>query len=356
MKLLLIVIVILIFGLIIFVHEFGHFFTAKLSGVRVNEFALGMGPQLFKFKKGETVYSLRLFPIGGFCQMEGEDEESSDEGAFSNKPVYKRMIIVAAGAVMNILLGFIMIMIVLCQQAYYPSTTIYKFADNAVSNNYGLQVGDKILSINGYKIRTDKDLSFALSVDKDHVVDMLVSRNNENVYLENVKFGTKQLEDGTEILALDFYVEPIKRTFVSLFDQSFKGTVSMVRIVLASLKGFVVGQFGFSELAGPVGAVSAIGQAANQGLEVNFIQALNNIFTMISLIAVNLGIFNLLPLPALDGGRLVFLIIEAIRRKPIDQKYEGWVHAAGLAVLLIFMVVVTFSDILRLITGKGLGQ
>lgn len=355
MKVLLIIIAVVLFGLIILIHEFGHFFTAKMSKVRVNEFALGMGPQLFKFKKGETVYSLRLFPIGGFCQMEGEDEQSNDEGSFSNKSVYKRMLIVAAGAIMNILLGFVIMVIILCQQEYYPSNTVYKFTDNAVSSNYGLQVGDKILSINGYKIMTDKDLSFALSMDKDHIVDMEVSRNNEKVYLENVKFGTKQLEDGTQVLALDFYVEPIQRTFVSLITQSYKNTVSMVRIVFASLRGLIIGQFGFNELAGPIGAASAIGQAASAGLEVNFVQAINNILTMMVVITVNLGIFNLLPLPALDGGRLVFLIIEAIRRKPIDQKYEGWVHAAGFAILLIFMAIVTVSDILRLTTGKGLG-
>lgn len=355
MNILLIIIAILLFGLIIFIHEFGHFFTAKMSGVKVNEFALGMGPQLIKFKKGETLYSLRLFPIGGFCQMEGEDEASNDEGSFSNKPVYKRMIIVTAGAIMNIILGFVIMIIILCQQEYYPSNTIDKFADNAVSSNYGLQAGDEILSINEYKVMTDKDLSFALSMDKDHIVDMVVSRNGNKIYLENVKFGTKQLDDGTQILALDFYVKPIPRTFLSVITQSFKSTISMVRIVFASLRGLIVGQFGFNELAGPIGAASAIGEAASAGLEINFVQAINNILTMMVVITVNLGIFNLLPLPALDGGRFVFLIIEAIRRKPIDQKYEGWVHAAGFAILLIFMAIVTISDILRLTTGKGLG-
>lgn len=354
-KLLLIILAVLLFGCIIFIHEFGHFFTAKMSGVKVNEFAIGMGPKLFQFQKGETKYSLRLFPIGGYCQMEGEDEESDDEGSFSKKPVYKRIIIVAAGALMNIILGLLFMVIILGQEEYYASNIVYKFADNAVSSNYGLQVGDKIVSINGYKIMTDKDLSFALSTDKDYTVDMVVNRDNNLVHLDNVKFGTRQLEDGTQVLALDFYVEPIKRTFPSLISQSFKSTVSMVRMVFASLVGLVTGQFGFNELAGPVGAASAIGEAASAGLEVNIVQAINNILTMMVIITVNLGIVNLLPLPALDGGRLVFLFIEAIRGKPIDPKYEGWVHAIGLAILLAFMAIVTVSDILRLATGKGLG-
>ena len=352
---LLIIIALLLFNFIIFIHEFGHFFTAKLSGVKVNEFALGMGPAIFKIQKGETLYSLRAFPIGGFCSMEGEDEESDDESSFSKKPVWKRIIIVAAGAIMNIILGLVLMIILLSQQSYFASTTVAKFADNATSSNYGLEVGDKILSINGYKVKTDRDLTFALSTAPNATLNMLVERNGEKVNLENVTFSTQKAENGMDIIQLDFYVMPIERTFTSLMSQSFFTTVSTIRMVWASLIGIITGRFGFNDIAGPIGAASAIGQAASIGLQANFLQAVNNIVMMMVMITVNLGIVNLLPLPALDGGRLVFLILEAIRRKPVPPKYEGWVHASGFALLMALMAVITFSDILRLVTGKGLG-
>ena len=352
---LLIIIAVLLFGLIILIHELGHFLTAKSMGVKVNEFALGMGPAIFKFKKGETLYALRAFPLGGYCAMEGEDEESNDESAFGNKAVWKRILIVAAGAIMNIILGFILIIILLSQNEYYASTTIAKFADNSTSHASGLEVGDKIISINGYKIETTQDLSFALATDKDFTVDMVVLRDNNFVNLQNVAFPKITDESGNEMISTDFYLAPIKRTFLSLFSQSFKTIVSMVRMVWAGLIGIVTGQFGFNEITGPVGAASAITEVASVGLQQNFVQAVNNIILMMVVITVNLGIVNLLPLPALDGGRLVFLIIEGIRRKPIDPKYEGFVHAAGFILLLVLLAVITLSDILRVSTGRGLG-
>lgn len=352
---LLIIFAVLLFGLIIFLHELGHFLTAKSMGVKVNEFALGMGPAIFKFKKGDTLYALRVLPIGGYCAMEGEDEESSDEAAFGNKAVWKRILIVVAGAVMNIILGFVLMIILLVQSNYYASTTIAKFADNSTSHAAGLEVGDKIISINGYKIYTDKDLAFALSTDKDFTVDMVVLRDGNFTNVENVKFPIVTDESGKEMISMDFFVMPIERTFGSLLSQSFKTTVSMVRMVWSGLIGLITGQFGFSDVTGPVGAASAITDAASAGLQQNFVQALNNIILMMIIITVNLGIVNLLPLPALDGGRLVFLVIEGIRGKPINPKYEGFIHAAGFVFLLILMAVITFSDILRISTGKGLG-
>lgn len=352
---LLILIAVLLFGFIIFIHESGHFFTAKMMGVKVNEFALGMGPVLFKFQKGETQYSLRLFPIGGYCAMEGEDEKSDDQRSFSKKPVWKRMIIVVAGAVMNILLGFLLMMLLLIQQPAFASTTVAKFADDAVSNQSGLSIGDQILSINGYKISTDRDLTFALATDPDFCVDMTVQRGSEELHLEKVQFGTQTADDGSKVLKLDFFVEPIPKTVGSLLTQTVQSTISTVRMVWASLVGLITGQFGFNDIAGPVGAASAIGQAATIGLKVSFLHAVNNIVMMMVIITVNLGIVNLLPLPALDGGRLVFLAVEGIRGKPIDPKYEGWIHAAGFVLLIVLMAVITFSDVLRLITGKGLG-
>lgn len=338
----------------IFIHEFGHFFMAKLSGIRVNEFAIGMGPQLFHFNRGETQYSLRAFPIGGFCAMEGEDEDSSDDRAFNNKPVWKRILVVIMGAVMNIILGLIIMMILLAPQPAFSSTTISKFAENSATQAAGLKVGDVFTSIDGYKIKGDRDLSFALATVNPAKANIQVLRDGKVMNFNDIKFNTKAV-DGKSILSLDFYVMPIEKNFGTLIVKSVQDTISTVRMVWFSLIGLVSGKYGLKDVAGPVGAASAIGQAATIGLQQNFLAAFNNILMMMMIITVNLGVVNLLPLPALDGGRLLFLIVEAIRRKPINPKYEGWVNAAGFALLMGFMLIVTFSDILRLITGKGLG-
>ncbi len=286
--------------------------------------------------------------------MEGEDEDSSDDRAFNNKPVWKRILVVVMGAVMNIILGLIIMMILLGQQPAFSSTTISKFTDNSATQAAGLKVGDVFTSIDGYKINGDRDLSFALATANPLKADIQVLRAGKVLNFSNVKFNTKKA-DGKDILSLDFYVMPIEKNFGTLITKSVQDTVSTVRMVWFSLVGLVSGKFGMKDVAGPVGAASAIGQAATIGLQQNFLAGFNNILMMMMIITVNLGVVNLLPLPALDGGRLLFLIVEGIRRKPINPKYEGWVHAAGFALLMGFMVIVTFSDILRLITGKGLG-
>ena len=345
---------VILFGLIVFVHEFGHFFTAKLSGIKVNEFALGMGPKLIRFQKGETQYSLRLFPIGGFCAMEGEDEASDDVRAFGNKPVWKRLIVVVAGAVMNVVFGFLLMLILLVQEPMFATTEISQFTENAATQAAGLEVGDRFYSIDGYRIYTDRDLSFALALADPNAVDLEVVRNGEILSFPDTKFATAEHE-GTEILALDFYVSPQEKTVWSLLQKTGAETVSTARMVWSSLIGLVTGRFGLKDVAGPVGAAQAISQAASAGLASGFGTAVNNILMMMVIITVNLGIVNLLPLPALDGGRLLFLLVEAVRRKPINPKYEGWVHAAGFILLIAVMLLVTFNDIVRLITGSGLG-
>lgn len=355
---LLIIIGVLLFELIIFIHELGHFMTAKASGVKVNEFALGMGPRILRFKKGETIYSLRLLPIGGFCAMEGEDEESDNPRAFGKAACWKRIIIVVAGAVMNIVLGFILMMITLMPNSQFASTTISKFHENATTSA-SLKVGDEIVSINGYRVYTSQDLSFSLvtanqNSDGEFAPEIAVRRNGETVNLGNVKFGSREV-DGKKAIVLDFYVAPIQNNFWNLIAETGKGVVSTVRLVWASLFGLITGRFGFNELAGPIGMTSAISQVASAGLQSSFGDAVMNIVSVMMMITVNLGVVNLLPLPALDGGRLVFLIIELIRRKPVSAKYEGWVHAIGMIVLLAFMALISFSDILRLFTGTGLG-
>lgn len=349
--LLLVIIGILLFELIVFVHEFGHYITAKLSGVRVNEFALGMGPKILKFQKGETLYSLRLFPIGGFCAMEGEDDESEDERSFGKKPVWKRMIIVVAGAVMNIIFGFILMTITLIPNEYFASTTIAVFAENATSSQQ-LQVGDEIKSINGYGINTSTDLSFAFATAKSNSLDVTVVRNGETMSFANVKLPTVKKEvngEEKEILQLDFKVKAIENNFGTLMQQSFLSTISTIKMVWSSLAGLVTGQFGINEVSGPVGMTSAISQATAAGLESSFWDGLSNLVYVMMIITVNLGVVNLLPLPALDGGRFVFLLIEAIRRKPMKPEHEGYVHAVGLFILFGFMIVISIKDIIQLI-------
>lgn len=350
----LILIAVLLFGFMIFIHEFGHFFTAKLCGIRVNEFAIGMGPTLLHKQGKETRYSLRLLPIGGFCAMEGEDEESSDDRAFGRKPVWKRLLVVVMGAVMNIVLGLVLMMIILGQETAFSSTTISQFEPDSALSQAGLQRGDEFVSVDHYRIYGDRDLSFALATANPESVDIEVLRDRKTLTFNDVKFNSKTI-NGKNYLTLDFYVMPIEKNVGTLITKSFQDTVSTVRMIWYSLIGLLTGKFGFNDVAGPVGAVSAINQAASAGLARSFIDGLNNVLYMTMVLTVNLGVVNLMPFPALDGGKVLFLLVEAVRRKPLQQKYVGIVETAGFVLLMGFMLIVTYSDILRLITGKGLG-
>lgn len=444
------------FELIVFVHEFGHFIAAKKSGIQVNEFALGMGPKIFGFKKGETQYSLRAIPIGGYCAMEGEDDESDNPRAFEKAKVWKRMIVVIAGAVMNILLGFVLMFVTIVQQPVYSSTTIDSFPELSYSQNSGLQAGDKLLSINGTAIVSSRDISFALAttkpieadgselqiykedclvrlfsflgttlserneavqngetdvisdsqvqqmynqylsviesinkastheetqnayeegykslyayVSEDEAVipeievkdsrtrfrvDILVERDGRQVLLENVDFYTYINEETQQpSVAVDFYTTAVERSFFTALDESFRQTVSVGKMVWDSLVGIVTGRFGISELSGPIGAASAISQVTSQSLESNgFVEGLNTLIFMMTVITVNLGIFNMLPFPALDGGRFVMLIIEAVRKKPVSMKIQNAINAAGFIILIGFMIVISFKDVWQIIGG-----
>lgn len=344
---LLIVIAVLLFCLIVFIHELGHFVTAKLCGIQVNEFAIGMGPRLFKFGKKETVYSLRLFPIGGFCAMEGEDTSSENPRAFGNKRVWQRIIVVAAGGVMNIVLGFFLMFIVLVQQPYYASTTVSTFAEDSALQAAGIQAGDTFYSVDGRRTYTLQDLQFSLAVCDPSNVEFVMVRDGERITFPDVQLHSR-FQDDRIVVIYDFKVQPIARTFGSLMNQTFSNTLANVRTVWGSLVGIVTGQISVHNLSGPIGTAEAITQAASSGLGAGFGSAVNNILSVMITITVNLGIVNLLPLPALDGGRLVFLLIEGIRRKPVNPKYEGWIHAAGFAALICLMVVISIKDIIGL--------
>ncbi len=344
----LIIIGILLFELIIFVHEFGHFITAKLSGIWVREFALGMGPKIFSFKKGDTVYSLRLFPIGGFCDMEGEDEDSPSPTAFNNKPIYKRMIVVVTGAILNLVLGIILMSTILFQQDLLPTTTIAEFTEDSKTAAAGLMPNDTIVSVDGYAIYTEKDLSFAYGTADPNDVDITVNRDGEIIEFNDLNLDSTE-NMGRQLVAVDFYLYGEAPNFFNVIGKTFADSYSLFRMVLGTLGGMFTGEFGLNEVSGPIGTTEAISQVASQGLESGFGEAVNNIVMVMAVITINLGVFNLLPFPALDGGRFVFLLIEAIRRKPVPRKIEGYVNFVGFVILIGFMILISFKDIYNLI-------
>ena len=338
------IIAILLFCFIIFIHEFGHFITAKLSGIKVNEFAIGMGPKIFSFGKNETKYSLRLFPIGGFCAMEGEDGESDDSRAFSKAPIWKRIIIVAAGAVMNILLGFIIISVILSTNDLIGTRTIAKFSDNAVSNAY-LQSGDKIISINGMRCISDYDINIGLMRDDDGVVDFTVQRNGKKININDVKFKTEKSDEAYGknkiIIDYDFYLLGVKPSFLTVINASARETVSFARLVFIGFYDLFTGQVGLSQLSGPIGTVKVVAQSVSYGLE--------SVMFIMAFITINIGIFNLLPIPALDGGRLFILLIQGISRGKIKIKHEALINTIGLIVLLVLIALISANDIFNII-------
>ena len=333
-----ILITILIFAVIIFIHECGHFAAAKLCKVRVNEFALGMGPTLFHFGKGETRYALRLFPIGGFVSMEGEDGGSGDPRAFCNQKVWKRILIVCAGAFMNLVLGFIVVLLMTIPSDRLPSMTVAQFYENASTEATGLQAGDEILRVNGRSIWVDSDLIYTLSTDEDGVVDMVVRRDGEKVELSDVAFTT---QDGT--LVIDFTVQGVPANLPNVLSYSFRKTASIGRLVWIAVGQLITGQSSINELSGPIGTAQAIGQAVSVGL--------STVMYLFAFITINVGIFNILPVPALDGGRLIFLLFELITRRRIKPEHEAYVHFAGFVLLILLIIFVSYHDIVNLIRG-----
>ncbi len=342
-----IILAILFFGIIIFSHELGHFSLARLFKVKINEFAMGMGPAIFKIKGKETKYSLRIFPIGGFVSMEGEDEESEDDRAFCRKSAWKRFLIVCAGAVINITMGTVILAILISQQNLVGTTQIHSFADGSQLEATGLRAGDVITKINGRYVFSDTDLSYLMFSDADGSLDITVKRNGEKVDLKGVRFTTVE-EDGVEKIKFDMTILGVDKNFRTVGSNAVKQTASVARMVWMSLGDLITGKYGFKDLSGPIGTVGVIADIAEESTKKTDYSALLNIMAFIS---INIGVFNLLPIPALDGGRLVFILIEMVFRKPVPAKYENWVHAIAMVLLLIFMALITFSDIFKLIKG-----
>ncbi len=351
MTVLYIIIAILVFGIIIIIHEAGHFAAAKACGVKVNEFAIGMGPKLIGWGKGETKYALRLLPIGGFVSMEGEDADSGDPRAFGKKPVWKRLIIVCAGAVMNLVLGFVILLIVTsCGNAVTTTRVAGFYSDDSPSHVSGLEVGDRIVKVNGLRVFCDTDISYQFQLDADRTFEMEVIRSGQRVTLPAVHFDGTETDDGTSGLIIDFYVAGDKVTPLTVISYSGRKFVSVARMIWLTLFDLLRGRYTINDLSGPVGIVGAIGSvvgSTSQGVAVG--EMLLNLMSLVVFITVNVGIFNLLPIPALDGARAFFLIIELIRRKPMKAEVEGAIHFVGLMLLFGLMIVVTVLDIMKLL-------
>lgn len=338
-----ILIALLVFGLLIFVHEGGHFLAARICGVTVKEFAIGMGPKLLSWtsKKSGTHYRLRLLPIGGFVSMDGEEEDSENPNAFCNKSVPKRMFIIIAGALMNILLGFILMMILVFSQKPLISTQIGQFNDNSISSE-SLMVGDTLLKIDGTAVHTGNEVVYEIMNSGDEPIDILVRRNGENLLLEDVVFPSFE-ESGVVFGECDFKLYAEKATFFNCLKHAFFRSLSTIKMVYDSLFNLITGKYGMDAISGPVGVTEVVGAAAKSNLP--------TLLYVVTVISINLGVFNLLPFPALDGGRFIFLAIEGVRGKPIDRRIESYVNFVGIMILFAFMALVTFKDVIKLIIG-----
>ena len=344
---------ILIFGVLIAVHELGHFLAAKACGVRVNEFAIGMGPALLKKTKGDTQYSLRLLPIGGFCAMEGEEEDSSDPAALNNQGFWQKLLIFAAGALMNFLAGLIIILVLYAGVKAVNVPVIRGFAEGCpLESAAGLQEGDRILSIDGERIYTFSDVSLLLGRNKTGDFDLVIRRDGQKLRLENfhMERGEYLDQSGEKFTGFGLYFGAEELTFGGRLKYCWNQAVDFVRLVRLSLQMLITGEAGFSDMSGPVGIVSTITTVGEQSESAAAAAA--NIAYLAALIAVNLAVMNLLPLPALDGGKIFFLVVNAlcmrIIRKQIPAKFENYVHLAGFILLMGLMLVITFQDVLKL--------
>lgn len=333
----------LLLDILVFLHEGGHFLVARLNGITVNEFAIGMGPKLISHvsKRSGIRYSVRAFPIGGFVSMAGEDEESDDANAFCNKNVWRRISTVLAGPLTNILVGFLG-MLVLVMLTVPASNIVAAFAEDATSNDYGLRIDDQIIAVNGVKTHTGNEVAYEITSQGDKPLDLTVIRDGEKIILEGVSFP-KVEESGAVLGELDLQFWGVgtgEKSFGLILSHTFWRTYSTAKMVWDSLGDLITGRFGLDAVSGPIGMTELVGSALSTGWE--------SLLYLWVIISVNLGIMNLLPLPALDGGRFIFLLWEAIFRKPINKKVEAYINAAGLLVLMAFMLLITFKDIIKL--------
>ena len=381
-----------VFSAVIAIHEFGHFMVAKLCGVQVNEFSIGMGPVLCKRVRKGTQYSIRALPVGGYVALEGEespeskqaeenlsvvsDDSSPSRGAkadagkpdlpplsgevaeptgsdgevspsgipLNEAPVWQRALIMLAGAGMNFVLGFVVMAILITAQSEpITSKVLYQVEENALCGQTGLQAGDKILAVNGRRCFVANDILYELMRTEDYTADFTVLRDGKKVELPGVQFDTWQDDKGETHMSLGFTVYGIKKTPLNVLKEAGNSVLYYGRIIFASLSDLLRGRESINDLSGPVGIVTAIGQAASYGWQ--------DLLEMLALITVNVGIFNLLPFPALDGGKVVFLLIEGVTGHAVPEKIQSGLTVAAFALLFGLMIFATYNDILRLITG-----
>ena len=345
---------ILVFGVLIAVHELGHFLAAKSCGVLVHEFAIGMGPAIWKKTKGETTYALRVLPIGGFCAMEGEEEESDNPRALNNQGFFQKLVIYAAGSVMNFITGLLIVVILFSgAQAFYTAEITDIAEGSSMAQSGGLQVGDLILSVDGERVYNQGNVSMLLGLNTDGTYDFVVRRNGEKVSIKDLPLERKEFPDGKGGIytGFGFTMGGIEKANVfTRLRYSWNSTMDFVRMVRLSLEMMLTGQAGIGDLSGPVGIVNTITEVGQQSETVR--DAVDNIAYLAALIAVNLAVMNLLPLPALDGGKIFFLVINQVSlllfRKQIPAKFENYIHVAGFILLLLLMAVVMFQDVWRL--------
>lgn len=329
-----IILAILLFCILIFIHEFGHFAAAKLCDIKVNQFAVGMGPVIFKRQKGETEYSLRLLPIGGFCAMEGEDEETEDPRGFNNKPAKSKAIVVAAGPFMN----FILALVIMCIIVFTVGTatnSIGNFVDGSLAQEAGLKKGDEIVQIDDTGISEWEDIGTALSDAKSgQTVNITVNREGEKLSFEVPLME----EDGRALIGIN---PALERNVGSAVVNGFKSTLSLTKQMYVILKQLFTGEVPASELSGPVGIVYVVNQSINEGMMY--------FFYLLAMLSLNLAVINLLPLPALDGGRLLFIVIRKITGEAVSDELEGKINLIGLVLLFGLMIYVTGNDIIKFV-------
>ena len=356
----------LIFGAVIAIHEFGHFAMAKLCGVQVNEFSIGMGPALIKTYRKGTQYTLRLLPVGGFVALEGEESPESTQAEGGNedaapaippevlaqrtgKPlneaaVWQRMLVMAAGAVMNFVLGFVVLLLLISLRSEpITSKVIYAVEDNALCGQTGLQAGDEIVAVNGRHCFVANDMLYELMRTESYRAAFTVRRDGKLVELPDVQFDTWRDAQGQTHMTLGFTVYGLKKTPKNVLKEAANSVIYYGRIIYTSLADLLRGRESINDLSGPVGIVTAIGQAASYGWE--------DVFELLALITINLGVLNLLPFPALDGGKIVFLLIEAVTGHAVPEKIQGSLTVAAFALLFGLMLFATYNDIVRLVTG-----
>ena len=346
---------VLLFSLLIFLHELGHFVAAKASGVQVNEFSMFMGPAIFKKQVGETLYAIRCIPFGGYCAMEGEDTDTDNPRSFQKADWWRRLIILVAGSFMNFVTGLLIMVIVFLPMQQYVVPVIDGFTDYATIDDYGLQKGDRFVEIDGEKIYLQSDFSLVLSLNPGEFHDIVVERDGKLVEMKDFHMERHEvtLEDGTNTMMFGMNFSLKDATLGDRLLYSWYSTIDVIRTVRLSLEMLLSGQAGFADMAGPVGIVQQMSSVADASA--TWVDALLNMLYFGGFIAVNLAVMNLLPIPALDGGRVLALLlttgIEAITKKKIDPKYEGYIHGVGMILLLGLMAAIMFKDIFTIFKG-----